>query len=144
MEIKEFFSKMTSNTLAGRASQTYFVPTDVEKEYVGRVFYKVFSGGEYNYSFLFSSVTDSSFPIEHNTPKNTEIIGWEILSAKFGVCSFCDMENMPEVLEFQQITFNGKTKFNVNKAELFCTDEISLNSNKGDYICLEITYKGSK
>ena len=46
----DFFKQYTSNTLAGSSNQSYFLSDNTLQ--IGRVFYKVFAGGRYNYSFL--------------------------------------------------------------------------------------------
>ncbi len=140
----QYFHTMVSNTVGGSAPQTFFRTSDPQKAYVGRVFYKAFAGGEYDYSFLFSGGTDSSFPIENVTSRNTPVLGWEICSARVGVCAKCTPSEMPYIDGFQTLTFDGKGNKQVTEEGLFYSDEISLSVKKGEYICLEITYRGEK
>ena len=44
-----WFEKYSSNTLGGSGNQTFFL-TDDKKAQKGRVYYKVFAGGKYQYS----------------------------------------------------------------------------------------------
>ena len=55
----DFFKQYTSNTLAGSSNQSYFLSDNTVQ--TGRVFYKVFAGGRYNYSFMFTNVIDSTY-----------------------------------------------------------------------------------
>ncbi len=135
---------MVSNTLAGSSNQTYFCPPDANKAYTGRVFYRVFAGGEYDYAFLFSGKTDSSFPIENISPCDTPVVGWTIVEAKVGICATCTPTAMPEEIVFQSLSFDGKREKQVETPELFWSDCITLAPKKGEYLCLEITYRGEK
>ncbi len=144
MDIKSYFQKMVSNTLAGSSSQTMFKPENANQEYIGRVFYKIFAGGEYNYSFLFSGSTDSSFPLANVTPADYYITDWEITFARVGKCKSCTMESFEEITDFKPLTFDGQKCFKVITPTLFCSDEIKLNFEKDDYLCLEIGYKGKE
>lgn len=144
MKVEQFFETMVSNTLAGSSNQAVFLPEKEDEVYVGRVLYKVFSGGEYPYSFLFSGATDSSFPIENITPADYPVTGWEIVYARIGKCKNCDMQYVPEIADFTPLTFDGKKSFKVEKPELFCSDAVRFSAEKGEYICLEIAYKGKE
>ncbi len=141
--LNDFCSKYVSNTLGGSSNQSHIITENKEKEYTGRVFYKIAVGGEYNYAFLFSTNTDSNFAGQGSYP-NMQILGWEILSAKVGLVDNCSMENCPEVKELKTLTFSGKNNFKAEKAGFFASDEIKLNAPKGQFLCLEITYKGEK
>lgn len=137
----KFFNRMVSNTLAGSSNQHYFETENSEKEYTSRVFYKVFSGGTYNYSFLFSSILDGTF---WGANRNEKILGWEIIRARVGISRTCSMEKMPDIEQMQALYFNGTEGKKVDKAELFACDEIALSAKKNEYICLEVTYKGKR
>ncbi len=140
---EEYFEMMTSNCIAGSSNQTFFYTVDKNQEYTGRVFYKVFQGGKKDYSFLFSSTTDSSYPNINYTQCNTDILDWEIIDAKVGVAKSCDMMAMPEVSNFKQLTFYGRIEKKVNEPDLFYTDKVELDVATNDYLCLEVTYKGA-
>ena len=144
----KYFEKYVSNTLAGSADQTFFTTANKDCEYTGRVFYKVFRGGKMNYSFLFSNMTDASFPkvSEPNDPCEK----WTILD--MGVCvvkapdditdknAFADIE----IVDMQQVTFGGKETRVVQPGEFFTTDEVELDAEKGNFLCIEMTFKGTK
>ena len=53
----KYFEKYKSNTLAGISNQSLFETDNKDCEYTGRAFYRLFAGGTYNYSFLFSNMT---------------------------------------------------------------------------------------
>ncbi len=141
---EDYFSIMTSNSLSSSANQTFFYTVDENEEYTGRVFYKISNGGKYNYSFLFSSTLDSSYPRENWTKCNTEVLDWEIVEAKVGVADEADMLRMTEVSNFEQLYFDGEKNKVIDEAGFFYTDELELNVNAGEYLCLEIAYKGKK
>ncbi len=142
MNIERFFQKMVSNTLAGSSCQTMFRPENANQEYVGRVFYKIFAGGEYYYSFLFSGATDSSFPVANKTSADYYLTDWEITFARVGKCKLCNMETFEGITDFKRLTFEGKESIKVSAPTLFCSDKIKLSFEKDDYLCLEIGYKG--
>ena len=73
----KYFEKYKSNTLAGCSNQTFFTTDNKDCEYTGRAFYKVFAHGTYNYSFLFSNMTDSSYRGE--SFENDPLEMWTIL-----------------------------------------------------------------
>ncbi len=137
---KDFFNKIASNTLAGSSNQHFFCPENPQEVYTGRVFYKVFQGGRYNYSFLFSSILDSSFWEGSN--RNAEIVGWEIVRAQVGISKSCSLEEMPDVGQWQPLFFEGKRNKRVETAELFASDALVFCAEKDEYICLEISYRG--
>ncbi len=133
---------MVSNTNTSSANQTIFYPENEDMACVGRVFYKVFCGGKYKYSITFSSVTDSSYPNINFTKRNVEVLEWEILEARIGLVKNCDLENMPTVSSFKQLYFEGKKNKKICQAGLFSTDEFELDVEDGEYVCLEVVYKG--
>ena len=62
-----------SNTLAGSSNQHFF-NSDCNT-HKGRVFYKVYEKGEYNYSFLFTNIIASTYgdgSISHKNKLSTE------------------------------------------------------------------------
>lgn len=144
----KYFEKYVSNTLAGSSNQTYFITDNKDCEYTGRVFYKVFAGGRYNYSFLFSNVTDSSY--REASPANEICEQWTILEMGVAVVKSpenpCDITSFSEIelAEMQQITFGEKNTKTVMPGEFFTTDETELEAESGDFICVEITFKGTK
>lgn len=134
----KYFDKFVSNTLAGSSNQSFFYG-DEEKVTVGRVFYKIFAGGKFNYSFLFTNIIDSTFSDGTHSHRNLICDEWEIVSA-----SVCVTKNVsPEACgEFTEITFDGKKSKTVMPGEFFCTDEIEISAEKNDFLCLEIAFKG--
>ena len=144
----KYFEKYKSNTLAGCSNQTFFTTDNKDCEYTGRAFYKVFAHGTYNYSFLFSNMTDSSYRGE--SYENDPLEMWTILDMGASVVkspeNYTDKNAFAniEIQDMQQVTFGGKEKKIVKPGEFFTSDEVELTSEEGDFICVEITFKGTK
>ena len=138
----KYFDTYTSNTLAAAANQHFFINEDAEKELTSRVFYKIFAGGKYNYSFLFSNIIDSTYADGSVSHMNLVCDEWEIVSSRVAIVDDCNMTTMPEVKGFVPVTFGGKAGKTVAPGEFFSSDPISLAPEKGQFFCLEITFKG--
>ncbi len=148
----DMFETYFSNTVAGSGNQHFFV-LDKSKSQTGRVFYKITAAGEYNYSVMFSNIIDSTFADGAQSHKNLVCKSWKILEAK--VCA-CDKTIIPNnftkdavanainstAFDFTSLTFGGNTHKEVAPGELFFSDPVRLNFEKGDYFCLEITFSG--
>ena len=135
----EFFKKYVSNTLAGSGNQHFFINEAPELVQTGRIYYKLFSGGEYNYSLLFSNIIDSTFADGSKSHKNIVCDSWKIERAALCIVPDCDPNSEHN---FTPITFDGKEYKNVNPGEFFCSDPVSLKGNKGDYLCFEVSFTG--
>ena len=144
----KFFDTYTSNTTASSQNQHIF-HSDGEIR-TGRVFYKLTSGGEYNYSFLFSNITDSTFADGKLSHANLVCRPWVIHSARVGKCSadtfgtdISDAYGINNAVgDFCDITFDGKSEKSVAPGEFFATDPVTLSFESGDYLCFEMTYSG--
>lgn len=134
----KYFKEFVSNTLAGSSSQSYFKAEENEIN-TGRVFYRIFKGGTFDYSLLFTNITDSTFADGSHSYRNMILDEWEIISA-----SVCITKNAEAEIEgeFKKLTFEGKTTKTVMPGEFFSSDPIKLSAEKGDYLCLEIVFKG--
>ncbi len=139
-----FFDKYTSNTLAGSGNQSYFETDDKDKAVKCRTLYKVFCGGEYNYSFLFSNIIDSTFADGSFSRKNMALKPWKIHKMSVGITDACNAEDVKEPDEFYTLTFDGKKEKEVASGELFGTDCIKLSPKIGEYLCLELEFSGEK
>lgn len=137
-----YFETYTSNTLAAAANQHFFINEDADKEYTSRVFYKVFAGGKYNYSFLFTNIIDSTFSNGSVSHMNLICDEWEIVSASVAIVDACDDKTMPPIDGFAPLTFGDKASKTVAPGEFFASDPIELSPEKGQFFCLEITFKG--
>lgn len=144
-----YFSQYTSNTCAGSGNQLL---TKGDKR-TGRVYYKVFAGGTYPYSILFSNTVDSTFADGSLCRRNVQGGEWEILEAKVAVCPGAalgeDVESDDAAMaingrafSFAPLTFGGETGKKVTPGEFFATDPVELTFEKGDYLCLELTFAG--
>ena len=138
----DFYKKFTSNTLAGSGNQLYFYSDDENALQRGRVCYKVFKGGEFNYSFLFSNVIDSTFGRVGDFSCNYLVEPWEIVYANALVIKNCDENFMDEPTSVYPLTFNGNTSKRVERGDLFYSDAVKIFVNEGEYICLEVAFKG--
>ncbi len=147
----KYFEKFVSNTYAGSGSQKFFSSDGVN---TGRLFYKISVGGEYNYSVLFNNVIDSTFANGSESHKNLICHEWRIKGirvAKTRLCTFGQSDDMYDeftdkyeidLSDFIPLTFEGKTEKTVVPGEFFATDAVPLSFEKGEYLCLEITYEG--
>lgn len=142
-----YFKEYTSNTYAGSANQHVFAMSEGEVR-TSRAFYKISVGGEYKYSLLYSSITDGSFRAIGKP--NIICDEWKILGARVGRCtsfpegielSEVDAENL-SVEWLGRLTFDGERSYTPDGGELFCTDAVSLSFDKGDYVCVELTFSG--
>ena len=152
----DFFEKFCSNSYAGSANQCYF-ESDGEIK-VGRVFYKITAGGKYNYSLLFSNIIDSTFASGDKSHANLICSSWTIHSARIGRCRLIpevsDIATLTvsdegdgtsadiTVSDFKEITFSGSVSKEVMPGEFFATDPIRLQFEKGEFLCLELTFSG--
>lgn len=139
--IMEFFKKFVSNTLAGTGSQTWFSLSKGEKR-TSRVYYKLFEGGSFDYSFLFSNTLSSTFADGSVSRRNFLCDEWEILSMKVAIATMLPSKNANgcEKLDFLPVTFDSKTQKKVCPGELFYSDPVTLVGKKGDYLCIETTF----
>ena len=147
----DYFERFVSNTHGGTSNQYYF-EMDKGEVRTGRVFYKIAVGGTYPYSLLFSNTLDSSF---RKGQKNQPCDAWEILNigvARWPSDAFDEdffspvgadaINRQPHA--FLPLSFDGSQTKVVASGEMFCSDPLELTFNAGDYLCLEITCRGSK
>lgn len=137
----EYFNKYVSNTLAGTSPQHFF-STDGEKQ-TGRIFYKLFDRKKYNYSFLFSNIVDSTFADGSASHCNLICDSWDIYEMNVYQCGDFDGENMPQLYNKQELTFNGSEGKTAAPGEFFSTDEITIDSHDYEYICIELVFSGN-
>ncbi len=136
-----YFDIYTSNTLAPSSNQSYFSDN---KNNISRSFYKVYKGGKYEYSFLFSNTIYSTFADGSYSQANLECDEWEILSLKALVVDSKTKDfSSPKIMREYQLTFDGKISRKIEKAGEIYTDGIVISAEKDDYICLEMEFKGN-
>ncbi len=138
-----YFNIFKSNTLAGSGNQCFFTSEDNTVS-TCRIFYKVFSSGEYEYSFLISNIIDSTYEDGSVSYKDLVIGQWQIHSASVGITDFCDQESFNEPDEMIELTFGGKRCKTVKPGEVFTTDSVYLDIDEDEYICVEISYSGTQ
>lgn len=151
----DYFNKYVSNTLAGSGNQLYFSLPACQIQ-TGRIFYKIFASGTYNYSLLFSNIIDSTYSNGSVSRKNLICESWTIHSAKIGKCkkfnttkdisllTMSEQENADIIItDFHNILFKGEASKTVMPGEFFSSDPVELNFDSGDYLCLEMTFLGT-
>lgn len=138
----DYFNAFSSNTLAGSGNQFFFCNDDEAALVKSCTLYKVFAGGSYSYSFLFSNIIDSTFSNGSISHKNLVIDSWTIEEACVGASSFCDEHSFERPKWIKQVSFSGEKRKKVNPGEIFSSDPVELNIKTGEYICLEITFSG--
>ena len=146
-----FFSRFTSNTIAGSGNQLTFSMKDGEVR-TGRIFYKITHGGTYNYALLFSNIVDSTYANGDLCHKNHICSSWHIHKAVIGRLAGeipADFRSAPQadpinarVRDLKAITFNGHGEKDVAPGEFFASDPIPFTFHAGDYLCLELTFSG--
>lgn len=137
----KWFETYGSNTLAGSGNQYVFFPED-DEVHTGRIYYKVFAGGTYRYSLLFTNMVDSTYSDGSVSHCNLICDEWELVSASVGVCEECSMENAGEVKNSKALTFGGCGGKKVMPGEFFTTDPVEVTAAKDEYLCVEISYRG--
>ena len=134
----KYFDEFVSNTLAGSSTQSFF-NADEKEIMTGRVYYKIFAGGTFDYSLLFTNITDSTFADGSHSHRNMIIDEWEIVSASVCITKSAGAEVSGQ---FCQLTFDGKESKKVMPGEFFRSDALTLTAVKGEYLCLDIAFKG--
>lgn len=136
-----YFDAFTSGTAAGSGVQSFFY-ADPETPAMGRVYYKLSQGGGCRYSLLFSNTVDSTFADGSHSHANLMLDEWEILSLQAGHCRACGTDVSEEPDYWVPVTFAGRGGKKVMPGELFSTDPFAFTCNKGDYMCVQITFSG--
>lgn len=141
--LNDFCKKYTSNTLAGTSVQSYFTPQGKVTSYA---FYKPFSTGEFDYSFLFTNTVDSTYSDGSLTKCNFPCGEWEIFDCKIIICNDVNAAisgNYDGGKEFT-LTFCGSREKKVFPDETFYTDSVKLNVAENEYICIKMVFDGEK
>ena len=134
-----FFEKYTSNTLAGTSNQSFFYSDGALKR--GRVYYRIFHGGKFGYSLMFSGLIDSTYSDGSHSVCNIRCKEWRIHSLKVGRAFECAVGKASEPDEFVSLTFNGE-HCTVIDGDMVCCDEFEFEADAGEYMCVEIGYSG--
>lgn len=129
----------SSNTIAPSSNQSWFQGDgNVHK---GRIFYKIFAGGKYNYSFMFTNTIDSTFSDGSHSSADLICDSWDIITLSIYISK--TVSNCLKSDNKIALTFNGNESKTVIPGEIFYSDIIELNCEKNDYVCLEIEYRGN-
>lgn len=137
----KWFETYHSNTIAAGGNQSIFTLQENEIRR-GRVYYKIFAGGEFRYSLLFSNIIDSTFADGSVSHCNLVCDEWEIVEAAVGICDTCGEFHAGEPDSMLPLFFQGQRNKTVMPGEFFTSDPISLNIRKDQYLCLELSFRG--
>lgn len=147
-----FFKTYRSNTYAGTCNQHCFFG-ERGVRHTGRAYYRISYGGTYRYSFLFSNIIDSTYARGEVSHRNMICDPYTIHSMRVGRCPAdavgTDFHGAGDLLDgmsrdWHEVTFGGKSEKQVAPAEFFCTDAVELCFDTDDYLCIEITFSGTK
>ena len=137
----KYFSTYVSNTTAGTTTQ-YWFETDGSRR-KGRVYYKIFHGGKFEYSLLYTNILDSTFAEGKDSACNNFCGPWTVHSLKVGLVDGCGMDDARDPDEFKTLYFDGKEEKQVGAGEIFATDPFELEVSEGGFICLEMEFSGA-
>ena len=137
----KWFETYSSNTLGGTGNQVHFSTEGQIR--TGRIYYKIFAGGTYNYSLLFSNIMDSTYKFGADSHCNQICHSWQILKASIGLCKNVTNEIATDPEVTFPLTFGGSQEKTVMPGEFFTSDPVLLSAEKGDFLCYEITYCGT-
>lgn len=145
-EIVKYFNEYVSNSIASGANQ---VIINCKNAKISRSFFKISVGGTFDYSFLFSSIIDSTYSNGSISKANDVCNDFTIKQISVCVCPAnyfeeFNNEKIKSLDNFIDVTFNDSKSYSFNKGELICTDNIQITANSGDYLCFQIEYSGNK
>ena len=139
MKLEEFYREFTSGTLAATAVQTSFDQIEPATAYA---FYRLFPGGEYPLSLLYSDTVDSTIREGDETRANDSCGEWTIYEISVAVTATADETTAASVKEWLTLTIGGERKKRVLSREIFATDEITLNVPQTAYLCVKTRFSG--
>ncbi len=138
-----YFDNYRSNTLAGSGNQ--FIFTSDNTPTVSRTLYKVFAGGEYRYSFLFTNTVDSTYADGSISRANQQPrVPWRLLGARVGITPQCSADEFCEPAVFYPLTFHGQPDVCVTPNMVFTSDPLTLTPRTDEYLCIELTFCGEE
>lgn len=141
MTTEKFYREFTSGTLAATAVQTSF---DQEIPATSYAYYRLFPGGEYPLSLLFSNTVDSTIREGTETCANDPCGEWTIREIAVAVTETADEQTPETVKEWLSLTIDGSPTKRVSPREIFTTDEITLNVPKISYLCVKMRFDGER
>lgn len=138
----KWFDTFVSDTLGGTGNQLFFRPGDGRVR-TGRIYYKVFHGGDHHYSLLFSNTIDSTYKAEYSSYANLVCDMWEIVGAGIGICKAASPDKAGEVEKLIPLKFSGAAGKTVAPGEFFASDPVEIAPEPGDCLCVEISFRGA-
>lgn len=139
----DVLNKYVSNTLASNGNQTFFENENPKLCECGMVFIKVFKGGNYPYVFGFSGILDSTFGDGSRSVCNYVCPPWKLHCVSFAVTDTADTDEA-EKKDFKALTFDGSISKCIDGEELISTDPIEITAEKGQFICLKVSFSGAR
>lgn len=139
--MQAYFREFASNTLAASGNQLLFRRPEGERPGEGMVFYRLFEGGSWRYSFLFSNGIDSTYGDGSLCRCNRLCPSWRILEARVAICD----EIAPEKADFcHELTFDGQKSREAEPGAAFHSDPVTLWAEKGQYLALYLRFDGAE
>jgi lysophospholipase L1-like esterase len=87
-------------------------------------------------------VIDSTYKVEYGSIRNYVCDEWEIIGAAVGICKAAAAETAGEAASFVPLTFGGSRRKYVAPGEFFTSDPVELSVAKGDFLCVEVEFRG--
>jgi len=133
----KWFEKYSSNTVGGSGSQSLLF-SDGEV-HTGRVYFRVRTGGTFGYSLLYTNIIDGTIADGAVSARNAVCDEWEIVKLSVGVCGYCGAEEAGEPAQMLTVCENRR----VAPGEFVTTEPVTLTAEKGEYVCVEMTFRGT-
>ena len=137
----KFFDSFVSCTAAGSGSQNWFSAGGPDEKITCRVYYKL-SRGTKECALLYSNLIDSTYSDGSHSHANFVPGSWTVHALRAGRVPSCGTEKSAEPDMFVPVTFDGQGGKQVNPGELFCSDPFPFPADKGEYMCVEMTFSG--
>jgi Lysophospholipase L1 and related esterases len=139
----EFLERYISCTAAGSGSQNWFSAGGPDEKITCRVYYKL-SRGTKECALLYSNLIDSTYSDGSHSHANFVPGSWTVHALRAGRVPSCGTEKSAEPDMFVPVTFDGQGGKQVNPGELFCSDPFPFPADKGEYMCVEMTFSGRR
>ena len=130
-----------SDTLAGSANQAVFESDG--QPHRARVYYRLFTGGNAPRTLTFSAVIDSTFDDGSRSRCGDRCAPYDVSDMRVGMVTASDMNIAVMPLETVAVTFGGASRVTVTPDTPVVTDAFTVDADKGAFLCVEFTYRGT-
>ncbi len=138
-----FFDSFVSCTAAGSGSQNWFSTFSPDEKITCRVYYKL-SRSTKECALLYSNLLDSTYSDGSHSHANFVPGSWTIHLVRAGLVRCCGMDESAEPDVFVPVTFDRQGVKQVHPGEIFCSDPFPFRADKGEYMCVEMTFSGKR